>query len=161
MSKAVSESTDIRVYDVFLSFRGEDTRRSFTGNLYNCLEKRGIHTFIGDYDFESGEEIKASLSEAIEHSRVFVIVFSENYASSSWCLDGLVRILDFTEDNHRPVIPVFFDVEPSHVRHQKGIYGEALAMHERRLNPESYKVMKWRNALRQAANLSGYAFKHG
>ncbi|KAG4977447.1 hypothetical protein JHK86_036921 [Glycine max] len=161
MSKAVSESIDIRAYDVFLSFRGEDTRRSFTGNLYNYLEKRGIHTFIGDYDFESGEEIKASLSEAIERSRVFVIVFSENYASSSWCLDELVRILDFTEDNHRPVIPVFYYVDPSDVRHQKGIYGEALAMHERRLNHESYKVMKWRNALRQAATLSGWPFKHG
>ena len=56
MSKAVSESIDIRAYDVFLSFRGEDTRRSFTGNLYNYLEKRGIHTFIGDYDFERREK---------------------------------------------------------------------------------------------------------
>ena len=29
-------------YDVFLSFRGEDTRKNFTDHLYAALDQRGI-----------------------------------------------------------------------------------------------------------------------
>ena len=68
-------------YDVFLSFRGEDTRYSFTGNLYNVLRERGIHTFIDDDELQKGDEITTALEEAIEKSKIFIIVLSENYAS--------------------------------------------------------------------------------
>ena len=33
-------------YDVFLSFRGEDTRRSFTDHLHAALSRYGINTFV-------------------------------------------------------------------------------------------------------------------
>ncbi|KAK9266081.1 hypothetical protein L1049_021427 [Liquidambar formosana] len=32
-------------YDVFLSFRGEDTRKNFTDHLYSALKSAGINTF--------------------------------------------------------------------------------------------------------------------
>ncbi|KAH1152335.1 hypothetical protein AAZX31_16G191700 [Glycine max] len=51
--------------DVFLSFRGEDTRNGFTGNLYKALCDKGIHTFFDEDKLHSGEEIKPTLLKAI------------------------------------------------------------------------------------------------
>jgi len=35
------------IYDVFLSFRGLDTRYGFTGNLHKALDDREIYTVSG------------------------------------------------------------------------------------------------------------------
>ncbi|XP_061366470.1 disease resistance protein RUN1-like [Gastrolobium bilobum] len=146
-------------YDVFLSFRGEDTRHGFTGYLYKALHDRGIHAFIDDKELQRGDEITPSLVKAIEDSRIAIAVFSENYASSSFCLNELVHILHCIKEKGRLVLPVFYDVDPSHVRHQRGSYEEALATLEKRFKDDKEKVRKWRMALRQAADLSGFHFK--
>ncbi|XP_029128672.1 toll/interleukin-1 receptor-like protein [Cajanus cajan] len=103
-------------YDVFLSFRGSDTRHGFTGHLYKSLCDRGIHTFIDDEELQSGEEITPSLMKAIQESRIAIPVFSKNYACSPFCLDELVHILACAKEKGQLVLPVFYDVEPSHVR---------------------------------------------
>jgi len=41
-----------------------------------------------------GEKISAGLLKVIESSRISIIVFSENYVSSTWCLDQLVKIVE-------------------------------------------------------------------
>lgn len=76
-------------YDVLLSFRGEDTRYGFTGNLYKVLHDSGIHTFIDDEELQKGDEITTALEKAIEESIIFIVVLSQNYASSSFCLNEL------------------------------------------------------------------------
>ncbi|MED6143199.1 Disease resistance protein run1 [Stylosanthes scabra] len=67
-------------YDVFISFRGLDTRFGFTGNLYNALHNKGIHTFFDGDMLQSGEEITPALLSAIEESRIAIIVLSPEYA---------------------------------------------------------------------------------
>ncbi|XP_024198898.1 toll/interleukin-1 receptor-like protein [Rosa chinensis] len=79
-------------YDVFLSFCGTDTRQKFTSYLYYALKERKIDTYMDDR-LERGDEIEHALMEAIEQSKISIIVFSEDYASSRWCLDELVHIL--------------------------------------------------------------------
>ncbi|XP_039691082.1 disease resistance protein RPV1 isoform X1 [Medicago truncatula] len=146
-------------YQVFLSFRGTDTRHGFTGNLYKALTDKGIHTFIDDNDLPRGDEITPSLLKAIDESRIFIPVFSINYASSSFCLDELVHIIHCYKTKGRLVLPVFFGVEPTKVRHQKGSYGEALAEHEKRFQNDKNNMERlqgWKVALSQAANFSGY-----
>nr|KYP49933.1 TMV resistance protein N [Cajanus cajan] len=93
-ASASSTSMSRYTYDVFLSFRGEDTRYGFTGNLYSALSRRGIFTFFDDDALRKGEEINPSLRKAIQESRISIIVFSKNYASSTFCLDELVHILE-------------------------------------------------------------------
>ncbi|XP_061355813.1 toll/interleukin-1 receptor-like protein [Gastrolobium bilobum] len=153
-------------YDVFLSFRGVDARHGFTGNLYKALCSRGIHTFIDDEELERGEEITPSLVKAIEESRIAIIVLSTNYASSSFCLDELVHILHGIKQNGRLVLPIFYKVDPSDVRHQRGSYREALDNQEVkfRANKETFednmkRLQKWKTALQQVANLSGDHFE--
>uniref|UniRef100_A0A2N9EF29 TIR domain-containing protein n=1 Tax=Fagus sylvatica TaxID=28930 RepID=A0A2N9EF29_FAGSY len=146
-------------YDVFLSFRGEDTRNGFTGHLNGILHYHGINTFIDD-ELPKGEEISAELLEAIESSRISIIVFSQNFASSTWCLDELVKILECKKNNGQTVLPVFYNVDPSDIRNQKGKFGEALAKHEERFKNNMERVQEWREALNEAGKISGWHYKN-
>ena len=142
-------------FDVFLSFRGEDTRLGFVGHLYNALCQRGINTFI-DNNLQRGEEISVGFLKVIESSKISIIVFSENYAFSKWCLDELAKIVECKKKNHL-VLPVFYNIDPSEVRNQKGKFGEALSKHEEKLKDD--KVQSWREALFEAANISGWHYQ--
>ena len=154
LASSISSSSDWK-YAVFLSFRGEDTRNNFTGHLYKALDQKGIETFMDDKKLRTGEEISPTLVTAIQRSRCSIIVLSENYASSKWCLEELVMILECNRTKNLKVVPIFYNVDPSHVRNQTGTFGEALAKHEENLKIKVEKVQKWREALTQVANLSG------
>ncbi|XP_023757830.1 TMV resistance protein N [Lactuca sativa] len=144
-------------YHVFLSFRGEDTRNTFVGHLYSALEQQGIYTYKDDKTLLRGESIGPSLMTAIEKSQVAVIVFSKNYADSSWCLDELVHIIKCKDTRGQIVMPIFYDVDPSEVRKQKQKYKEAFAKHA---SENNNKVESWRKALVDASNISGWKRQH-
>ena len=78
-SSPSSSSTPRWSYDVFLNFRGEDTRKSFTDHLYNALKNKGILTFRDDENLERGKFISQELVKAIEESRFAIVIFSINY----------------------------------------------------------------------------------
>ena len=153
-TSAASSSSDWR-YAVFLSFRGEDTRNNFISHLYKALDQKGIDTFMDDKKFRTGEEISPTVVTAIRRSRCSIIVLSENYASSKWCLEELVEILQCRRTKNQKVMRIFYNVDPSHVRNQTGRFGEAMAKHEKNLKIGREKLRKWREALTQVANLSG------
>ncbi|CAH1421482.1 unnamed protein product [Lactuca virosa] len=142
-------------YDVFLSFRGEDTRTNFVDHLYHALQQKSIHIYKDDEKIKKGKKISDELIGSIEDSKFYIIVFSKNYASSSWCLDELVKIMEChrTTTEHT-AYPVFYDVEPSEVRKQSGAVGEAFAKYEMEEAAETWKV-----ALKEAADLSGWELK--
>ena len=144
-------------YDVFLSFRGEDTRNGFTGHLFRDLFDNGFNTFI-DNDLQRGEEISVELLKAIKLSRISIIIFSQNYAFSVWCLDELVEILN-CKGNGQSVLSVFYKVDPSEVRKQEGNFKVALAKQEIKFKNNIEKVQRWRAALTEAAGLSGWPYK--
>ncbi|XP_076896317.1 disease resistance protein Roq1-like [Bidens hawaiensis] len=145
------------VYDVFLSFRGEDTRKNYVDHLYDKLVQNGIHTYKDDEELPRGETIGPALFKAIEESRIAVIIFSENYVNSSWCLDEVTYIMKCKNERGQIVLPIFYHVDPSEVRKQKGKYKEAFAQHELENNN---KVESWRKALKEAGNLAGWEAKH-
>ena len=154
-----SSSTRRWDYDVFLSFRGEDTRNGFTGHLYRALFVNGFKTFIDD-ELRRGEQISAELLKAIRLSRISIIIFSQNYAFSTWCLEEVVEILN-CRLNGQSVIPVFYKVDPSEVRKQEGSFKVALAKQENKFKNNIEKVQRWRAALIEAASLSGWHYKDG
>ena len=144
-------------YDVFISFRGEDTRHTFAKTLRKELKRIGIRTFIDDEMLKAGNVISPALSKAIEESMVLIVVLSKNYASSTWCLDELVKILECSKrGNQQLVYPIFYHVDPSDVRHQRGKYSEAMAAHETRFGIDSDRVRTWRSALTQVCQLVGH-----
>ncbi|TYH46484.1 hypothetical protein ES332_D11G339000v1 [Gossypium tomentosum] len=151
-----SSSISRKKYDVFLSFRGEDTRKNFTDHLYEALMRNGIHTFRDDPKLEAGEEIAPELFKAIQQSWCSIIIFSETYAFSSWCLEELAEIVKHKNEKRQEVFPIFYNVDPSDLRKQKGKVEEAFVEHEERYKEDKNKVQKWRNALTQVANIKGW-----
>ncbi|KAH9725802.1 ADP-ribosyl cyclase/cyclic ADP-ribose hydrolase [Citrus sinensis] len=148
-------------YDAFLSFRGADTRKSFISHLYAALNGKGIYVFKDDKELERGASISPGLLKAIETSRISIIVFSQNYASSTWCLDELVKIVQCKNknDHQQMVFPIFYDVEPTVVRKQTGSFREAFFKHEEVFRESLERVKKWRDALEEVANISGWELK--
>ncbi|XP_070663311.1 TMV resistance protein N-like isoform X2 [Malus domestica] len=141
-------------YDVFISFRGEDTRKNFTSHLHAALLRYKIEAYI-DYRLKIGDEIGRTLLEAIEKSRLSVIIFSKNYASSTWCLIELVHILKCRNKYKQMVVPIFYDINPSDVRKQEGSYKDAFAGLEKRFQDSMDKVIEWKAALVEATGLCG------
>ncbi|KAG6673343.1 hypothetical protein I3842_16G107400 [Carya illinoinensis] len=156
-SSFLSPSHHWWTYDVFLNFRGEDTRKGFTAHLHDALCRKNINTYI-DYKLPRGEEISEILLKAIESSRISIVVLSKKYASSTWCLDELIKILECKNTKHQKVLPVFYDVSPAEVRHQRESFGEALAKLKDRLKDEM-KVQRWKKALKEVTTLSGFTLE--
>ncbi|KAL3499788.1 hypothetical protein ACH5RR_038881 [Cinchona calisaya] len=142
-------------YDVFLSFRGEDVRKNFVDFLYSALQQKGIYTYKDDEKLERGISIGPALSQAIEESRIAIIVFSENYASSSWCLDELAKIIECNRLLGQTILPVFYDVDPSVVRKRKRSFSIAFAKHEDEIKDKE-RIQRWKDALVIAASISGW-----
>ncbi|KAK3431477.1 hypothetical protein EUGRSUZ_E03097, partial [Eucalyptus grandis] len=146
-------------YHVFLNFRGTDVRHGFLSHLYAALDQRGIHTFVDYEELRKGEEISPTLMRAIEQSRVAIIIFSEDYASSPWCLEELLKIMECKEQNDLMVVfPVFYKVKPREVRGGRESYKRAMDNHESKFGKDSEKVKRWKRALLDAGNLSGWDF---
>ncbi|KAG7536181.1 NB-ARC, partial [Arabidopsis suecica] len=140
-------------YDVFPSFRGADVRKTFLSHFLKELDLKSIKPFK-DSEIERSHSIAPELIQAIRGSRIAVVVFSENYATSKWCLDELVEILKCKEELGQIVIPIFYALDPFHVRKQLGKFGEAFK--KTCLNKTEDEIQLWRQALTDAANLLGY-----
>ncbi|KAG2330526.1 hypothetical protein Bca52824_001706 [Brassica carinata] len=131
--------------DVFLSFRGFDTRNNFTGHLQKALRLRGIDSFIDD-KLRRGDNLTA-LFDRIEHSKIAIIVFSKNYANSRWCLRELVKILECRDRNQQLVIPIFYKVDKSELKNvPKKSFNEVT----------EDEIISWEAALTTTINISGY-----
>lgn len=139
-------------WDVFLSFRGEDTRESFTKLLYESLHSKGIRAFMDDEGLQRGDEIQQSLLDAIDDSAASIVIISPNYADSHWCLDELATICK----SGRLIIPVFYHVDPSHVRKQIGPFEKGFSYLEQRFGEQ--KVKRWRDAMLKLGGLAGFVF---
>ncbi|XP_040998845.1 disease resistance protein RPP2B-like isoform X4 [Juglans microcarpa x Juglans regia] len=147
-------------YEVFLSFRGE-TRETFTSHLYNELREKLFHTFMDDERLEIGRPIKKELLDAIEMSRMAIIIISKEYASSTWCLEELAKIVECMKERELKVLPIFYHVNPSDARKQEeGTFRDAFAKHEKNLENKE-RVQTWRNALKEVANLKGHHLQNG
>ncbi|XP_027368535.1 TMV resistance protein N-like [Abrus precatorius] len=147
-------------YHIFLSFRGADTRLDFIDHLYAALVRKGIITFRDDKQLEKGDVISQELLRAIEESLGAIVILSKNYASSSWCLDELQTIIESKRVLNSEVFPVFYDVTPYDVMHQTRSFAEAFKKHEIRYEKDKGKVQKWRDALKEVANISERKFKN-
>ncbi|XP_042520263.1 disease resistance protein RUN1-like isoform X2 [Macadamia integrifolia] len=144
-------------YDVFLNFRGEDTRKNFTGHLYRALKREGVNVFMDSYKLWEGEELGTTLVKAIQRSKVSIPVFSKGYANSNWCLTELAQMLYCRRHYGQIILPIFFDVDPSDVRHQTGCFKKVFLKHQRNFAP--HVVDSWKEALREVGNLKGWVLK--
>jgi len=140
-------------YHVYLSFGMEGTHVDFANTLCASLQRKGISTFTYDNQVERDVMLKR-VQKAMEEYLVAIVLLSQNYASSTWCLDELQKILAVG----KPVIPVFYEVAPSDVRYQINSFAKAFEEHKRSEEDQS-KVQQWRESLKEVADFSGWESK--
>jgi hypothetical protein len=147
---ASSSSSRNWVYDVFLSFSGKDVRVTFRSHFLKELDRKLITAFR-DNEIERSHSLWPDLEQAIKDSRIAVVIFSKNYASSSWCLNELLEIVNC---NDKIIIPVFYGVDPSQVRYQIGDFGRIFEKTCKRQTEEVKN--QWKKALTLVANMLGF-----
>ncbi|KAI8532370.1 hypothetical protein RHMOL_Rhmol11G0209700 [Rhododendron molle] len=140
-------------YDIFLSFRGSDTRYKFTDHLYHAFKREGFQTFRDDDEIDRGHVIKPELRGAIMSSKTSVIVLSKNYANSTACLFELQTIIELCKKSNHFVLPVFYEVEPSVLKEKSN----NLVFEKKEVSPE--KVTGWSAALKEVASMAGMVFR--
>lgn len=146
--------SSISKLDVFLNFSAEDTNRTFVSHLYRSLSEKGVTTYYKDDKLEKGvSTFGHDLRKCIRESKVVVVVVSPSYPTSFCCLNELQTILNFHEEGHLSVLPIFYGIDPSNVRKKTG----EVAEYFRKLGEEypAEKVQAWRIALTKVTNISG------
>ncbi|XP_039157494.1 TMV resistance protein N-like isoform X2 [Eucalyptus grandis] len=148
-------------YQVFLSFRGPDTRDGFTDCLYHGLTDAGICVFRDDEELPIGERIDGALPRAIDNSRIYIPIFSQTYALSQWCLRELAQIVENASksNGHKEILPIFFDVEPNDVKLKTPLYRDAILNLEREKKLSTEQVDCWREALKKVDAIKGWEAK--
>nr|XP_043617282.1 disease resistance protein Roq1-like [Erigeron canadensis] len=140
-------------YDVFLSFRGKDTRKTYVDFLYAFLTQRGIYAYKDDKTLPRGDAINPSLMKAIEESQIALVVFSTNYADSSWCLRELEHIMERWRKGDMIVMPIFFNVTTSDVKDPEGKFAQDISKLD---SKHSSQIESWRKALIDATGIAGW-----
>ncbi|KAG0626223.1 hypothetical protein M758_2G112100 [Ceratodon purpureus] len=80
-------------YDVFMSHRGPDTKTGFVGFLYEGLEAAGLRPFLDCESIDKGQTSWACIEHAIKTTPIALVIFSESFAQSEWCLKELHLLL--------------------------------------------------------------------
>ncbi|PON68154.1 TIR domain containing protein [Parasponia andersonii] len=142
-----------QAYDVYFSFSKEDSRRGIADYASKALVMSGIRTFNDEnQQLQGGIQLWYHQKEAIQMSRIAVLLLSEDYLSSDYCLEELVMIMGCREAWGMIVVPIFYDVNPSHLRKLRGVVASALA----RQRVGSYWWRRWKHALHEASDLCGW-----
>ncbi|CAN1171612.1 Disease resistance protein L6 [Linum perenne] len=147
-------------YEVFLSFRGPDVRLNFADHLYTYLVGSKIRTFRDDEALPKGESIGPSLVKAITESKVYIPIFTQNYASSKWCLQELAKIVECWKTGggakgQHVILPVFYFIDSRDVRHSdSGSYKEAFELHSLKHAPET--ILEWKEAFQEVGKMKGW-----
>ena len=144
-------------YEVFLSFRGEDTCKTFTDHLYRALVQVGICTFRDDDELRVGEEIGTERLKAIKDSKISISIFSRDYASSENCLNELVQMVECHKTMGHKILPIFYDVTLSDEVDQGGTYKEAFRKHQKDFKEDT--VRRWKEALKEVGEMKGWELK--
>ncbi|XP_027083675.1 disease resistance protein RPV1-like [Coffea arabica] len=131
-------STPKWTYDVFLSFRGEDVRKSFVYFLYSALQKKGIYTFKDDESLKDKDPFHLHYANLLK-SQELQLSFSQK---TMLLLHGVWMSLQRS-------------LTATTMRKQKGSFGKAFVKVEDEVEDKE-RVQKWRAALAEASSTSGW-----
>ncbi|EFH39238.1 hypothetical protein ARALYDRAFT_920867 [Arabidopsis lyrata subsp. lyrata] len=109
---------------VFICFRGADVRKHFISFLDPALRKANINVFIDEDEYLGSDLV--NLLKRIEESEIALVIFSEEFTSSYWCLEELAKIKDCKD---------------------QGKFGDHFRDQIRNLRHQPERTQKWEDAL--------------
>ncbi|XP_019100154.1 PREDICTED: probable disease resistance protein RPP1 isoform X2 [Camelina sativa] len=140
------------IHHVFSSFHGADVRKTIHSHILELFQRKGIDIFV-DNNIERSKSIGPELVKAIRGSKIAIVLLSKNYASSSWCLDELVEIMNCRKVSGQIVMPIFYQVDPTDIKKQTGDFGKAFRKSCKGKSKEH--IERWRKALEDVATIAG------
>ncbi|GLJ18874.1 hypothetical protein SUGI_0337220 [Cryptomeria japonica] len=169
--------TSRKKYDVFLSFRGIDVRKTFVDHFFQSLADAGINAYLDERSMKTEKSIEDALKQTIDDSDICIIISSTNYASSALCLQELTHMCN----SKAAIEPLFYDVHLHQVRHvhsQSKPAGEPSANSEYRAEDQReagaegksetnccergyllYSIDEWGRSLKEVSNINGWTRK--
>ncbi|XP_022642231.1 TMV resistance protein N isoform X2 [Vigna radiata var. radiata] len=96
---------------------------------------------------------------AIGHTKITIIVFSKSYTESACSLLELEKIIECHETFGQIVLPVFYEIDPLDVCHQKDDFGKALedTAHRSYAGEQlQHARSRWSSALKRVAGMTGW-----
>jgi hypothetical protein len=146
-----SDYGNLSKFDVFLNHRGPDLKKTFVSHLAAALRRAGREPFLDAKSLVKGQHAWKAINEALIGVHVHVAIFSPRYAESKYCLNELCDMVE----SKKPLIPVFYNVEPENLRWiEGGPFAKAFEEHLKKGRKED--VVKWKEALRRAADITGF-----
>ncbi|KAF2561535.1 hypothetical protein F2Q70_00017823 [Brassica cretica] len=101
-------------HQVFISFRGADVRKNFLSFLTDGLKRACVNYYVDTK--ETKGEVLDILLQRIQESRLVLIILSENYMQSNWCIKELRTTTKDITESRRKVIPIFYNVQVADVK---------------------------------------------
>lgn len=138
--------------DVFLSFKGEQTRKTFISHLLSSLKKKDITTFTAS---ESSSRVSL---QALQVSRVAIPVISKDQASLDLWVDDLANIIECEKKGTLTAVPIFFQLDPYDILKMLRTAGIKAQSMQRPQRKTLEIVKKWLDA--HVINKSGFHSSH-
>lgn len=129
---------------VFINFRGK-LRQGFISFLVAALKEKNINVFIDEH--ETRGKYLISLFDRIGESKIALVIFSEGYTESKWCLDELVQIKECMDQEKLIVIPIFYKIDLAVVKRLRGKFGDKFRDLEDKYQHEPERPQKWKEAI--------------
>ncbi|XP_039010087.1 disease resistance protein RPV1-like [Hibiscus syriacus] len=124
----------------------------------NMSEPAQIVDYFGEKT-RKGEQLAQALSQAIAASNLSIVILSVDYASSKSCLAELSDIMGRKNTQQHTVLPIFYHVDPSHVRNICGSFKASFEEHES--NRPLDEVKRWKAAFVEIGKLKGWHIQGG
>ncbi|XP_027907361.1 TMV resistance protein N-like isoform X2 [Vigna unguiculata] len=144
------------MYDLLINFNGEDIHRKFVSHLDSVLSAAGLTTFLHHQNAVNDMDIQQPI---LNLCRVAIVVFTKTYSESAWCLHQLQQIIEWHKTYSRHVLPVYYEIQPSDVRLQKGDFGKTLkATAQKSFSAQQMEhgMSRWNHALSKTADFFGW-----
>ncbi|XP_020873375.1 uncharacterized protein LOC110226353 isoform X2 [Arabidopsis lyrata subsp. lyrata] len=167
----MTNSSQSRKPQVFISFRGKAQRKTLVSFIKSKLEEISeINVFMDEYEIR-GRPI-TTLFERIRESSIALIIFSDKYPESRWCLDELVEIKKQMDTGSIVPFPIFYKVKAESVKYQTGHFRNVLLKTEddvrkkvdrrniRSILETEDMIWGWRQALVSVGGRMGFSYNH-
>ena len=123
------------------------------GFLYEDLKRHGLQPYLDRKSIRIGEECWKSIEDGIKNTTIAVVVFSERYAESEWCLKELHVMLEAL--SCKKILPIFYNVTPWDLRNpERGQFKDGFTKLKEKFN--SRVIEEWKADLEVASKLMGW-----
>ncbi|CAH8312678.1 unnamed protein product [Eruca vesicaria subsp. sativa] len=139
---------------LFVNFWGNELSNGFVSHVVKALEDAGVNVF------KDSNELKVRDTETIikkiDNSKIALVIFSDRFSESEWCLNEVVRMANRVKDSKLRVIPVFYRVSTYDVKNFKGKFGSAFEETVQKQSAEVKHVAElWMGSVKSVSSKPG------